>query len=64
MTPAASNRAGDSTGRDFAVRGPRGARRFQEASGNDVDLDGWDDEACSKLRESDANARRLMNSPA
>jgi hypothetical protein len=44
MTPAATNRARDAIGRDFAVRGPRGAGRFQNVRGNRVSPDVWDDE--------------------
>jgi hypothetical protein len=49
MTPAASNRARGSTGRDFAVRVPRGARRFQDVGGNRVGPDVWDDKVLSAL---------------
>ena len=44
MTPATTNRARHSIGRDFAVRGPRGAGRFQNVRGNRDSPDVWDDE--------------------
>jgi hypothetical protein len=62
MTPATTNRARDAIGRDFAVRGPRGAGRFQNVRGNRVSPEVGDDEVWSEQREPDANACWLINS--